>query len=117
MPQTIDSGEQPIPVTPESKEYEKEKPLDHVINISQIKKEKKLQEKIKREGPIVPKKEFEPIQKYLISGLSFSFIFVLLGFLNIRFLHLIPLGPVLFAIVWYYKNKERKKTWKKMQPK
>lgn len=117
MPQTIDSGEQPIPTTLESKEYERKKPLEHVINVPQIKKEKKLQERIQKKGPIVPKKELEPIQRYLITGISFSSIFVLLGFINIQFLYLIPLGPVLFAIIWYYRNKENISSWRKMQPK
>ena len=73
---------------------------NHIVNGKELKKEKKRKES----GPKKHQKEIEPIYHWILYGAGASVIFVLLALVNIQFLYLVPLGPILGTIGWLVKK-------------
>ena len=73
---------------------------NHIVNVKELKKEKKL----KKRGPRKPQKQMEPFYIWILYGAGAGIIFVLLAFVNIQFLYLAPLGPILGAVGWLIKK-------------
>lgn len=66
-----------------------------IVNVDEMKRKKKIPDKA------VIK---EPIRRFIIYGVLISVFFALLGFLNIQFVYLSPLGLVIGVISWGIKN-------------
>ena len=108
--QTIDSSEQPLP--PQFKEEVNPKELkDQVINIKEIQKKKRQKDL----GPQMPRSEGEPITRWLIVAGSLSLPLVGLSLLVTEILYLIPLTLIVCLVIWYFRDKEKRNSWERMQ--
>lgn len=66
-----------------------------IVNVDEMKRKKKIPAE-----PVIK----EPIKRFIVYGALISVIFVLLGFVNIQFIYLSPLGLVIGVISWGIKN-------------
>ena len=66
-----------------------------IVNVDEMKRKKKIPAK-----PVIK----EPIRRFIIYGAVISIFFALLGFVNIQFVYLSPLGVVIGVISWGIKN-------------
>ncbi len=80
--------------------FYKLKMTDHIVNVKELKKKKKRKES----GPKKPQKQMEPFYIWILYGAGAGIIFVLLAFVNIQFLYIAPLGPILGAVGWLIKK-------------
>lgn len=66
-----------------------------IVNVAEMKRKKKNSAK-----DVIK----EPIRRFIIYGAAVSVLFALLGFVNIAFLYLAPLGLLISIISWGIKN-------------
>ena len=74
----------------------------HIVNVRELKREKKRRPKNESFNAEVEFKE--PIGRWLLFGTAISAVFALLGILNIQFLYLTPLGIIIGAASWGIKK-------------
>jgi len=67
----------------------------HIVNVKEMKRGKK-----NKSAPVI----IEPIGRWLLYGAAISVFFALLGFLNIEFLYLTPLGIIIGVMSWGIKK-------------
>ncbi len=73
---------------------------NHVVNVKELKKEKELKDKIPKKS----QKKMEPLYIWILYGTGAGIIFILLAFINIQFIYLAPLGPILGIVGWVIKK-------------
>lgn len=87
-------------VPPQTEEKKKAKVLDYqIVNVRELRKAKK-----QKNIPQQEKGEYSSLGYWLLFGSVIGAIFALLGFVNFRFLYLVPMGPISAFVAWVVKR-------------